>query len=518
VSRVSKVVLATASVLLAAPLALAAQARPAAAATGKLLVTTLDRNGQSVTSTITVSSDIHSPGGAPTWSTSGHAISVADGTYAVLADIEQTVNGTAVGTIAEGTVTVSGTGTAQLTLDARKGRLIQATLDGKPLSDFVDARVCVRSVITQMEVFENSGDLYVVPSTSSLYSFAYLAQGQGAVVTAQTSSGIPASPGGAWKSAQLAKVTLTVRSNEQPAYATAAEVQPENSDGSATCGTDLGSQFFDNPAPYIYSTRLSAGNWVVRTDDFGSLGAQSADLGGYFTKKDMLAGHSYTLGYYAAAWAPTGMFTMVWRHSIDLIPPAYADPYGNGSDAQTLNVLALSLNGRTVATGKMTNSGDFHPAISAAGWYTLTDTATRYYPGLSFPATILSPKVTFGWRFYASPGWSQEAAGFWTSFEPEGLGYANNEKPAGLTTVIVRPYRDSFNANVPIPSDWVTKLQVWSSADGVHWTSLSVQRGSSGWFVTVHNPANGFISLRATVTGSHGDSSTETVYHAYGIS
>jgi hypothetical protein len=34
----------------------------------------------------------------------------------------------------------------------------------------------------------------------------------------------------------------------------------------------------------------------------------------------------------------------------------------------------------------------------------------------------------------------------------------------------------------------------------------------------VTNPAGGYVSLRATVTGSHGDSSTETIYRAYGIS
>jgi hypothetical protein len=34
----------------------------------------------------------------------------------------------------------------------------------------------------------------------------------------------------------------------------------------------------------------------------------------------------------------------------------------------------------------------------------------------------------------------------------------------------------------------------------------------------VQNPATGTVSLRATVTGSHGDTSTETVYKAYAIS
>jgi hypothetical protein len=34
----------------------------------------------------------------------------------------------------------------------------------------------------------------------------------------------------------------------------------------------------------------------------------------------------------------------------------------------------------------------------------------------------------------------------------------------------------------------------------------------------VHNPGGGYVYLRATVTGSHGDTSTETVRKAYAIS
>jgi hypothetical protein len=104
-----------AGALLIAPLVVAAQALPASAATGKLLVTTLNRSGHAVASSITVSTDIRGLGGppTPTWTTSGKAISIADGEYAVLAGIEQTVNGTTVGTLAETIVTVSGTGTTR---------------------------------------------------------------------------------------------------------------------------------------------------------------------------------------------------------------------------------------------------------------------------------------------------------------------------------------------------------------------------------------------------------------------
>jgi hypothetical protein len=521
VRRFSRVVISAAGALLIAPLAVAAQALPASAATGKLLVTTLDRNGHSVTANITVSTDLRYPGGLPTWTTSGKSISIADGQYAVLAGIEQTVNGATVGTLAQATVTVSGTGTTRVTLDARKGRLIKVTLDGKPVSDYIDARVCLGSSPAQQELFESPGGLYVVPSTSSLYSFAYLAQGQGAVVTAMTPSGIPGNPGGAWTSAQLAKVTLNVRSNEQLGSSTSTELQPTlPSDVAWNCGAELGSQMASDSPPFNRNWRVSPGYWSVRTDDF----LNSADIGGYNSDQHFVAGHSYSDTYYAAARAPRAdTYTLIWRHSIDFTPPSFTDPYGQGSQSYTLNHLDLSLNGHFLASAKLDSyarsaaTTDFQPTISTAGWYTLTDTATPD-PGVALPATLLSPKATLAWRFYASPGWAQEAAGFWTSFAPGGLSMTNSARPGSQTTVIVRPFRDSSNPNVPVPSDSVTKLQAWWSADGAHWHLLTVRHDSRGWYVTVPNPANGAVSLRAQVTGSHGDTSTETIYKAYAIS
>ncbi len=39
------------------------------------------------------------------------------------------------------------------------------------------------------------------------------------------------------------------------------------------------------------------------------------------------------------------------------------------------------------------------------------------------------------------------------------------------------------------------------------------------WTTTIHNPASGGrVGLRSTVTDTHGDSSTITVYNAYAVS
>jgi hypothetical protein len=517
VRRFSRVVIGAAGALLIVPLVVAAQALPASAATGKLVVTTLDRNGHAVASNVTVSTVLSSPGGPPTWTTSGKTLSIADGQHAVLAGIEQTVNGVTVGTLAEAIVTVSGTGTTRVTLDARKGHLVKVTLDGKPVSDYVDARVCVGTTPALQELFESPGDLYVVPSTSSDFSFAYLAQGQGVVVTGVTAAGVPSSPGGAWTSAQLATVTVHVRSNEQVGSSTSAELQVGEAPGSGfTCGSELGSGMVNNTPPFSQTWRVSAGYWSVRTDDYGDAG----DVGGYSSNQHFAAGHGYADTYYAAAWAPASYsLPLIWRHTIDFPPPSFADPNGQGFQSTTLNHLDLTVNGHFLASALMTDSGasDFSPSISTAGWYTLTDTATRD-PGSALPGNVLSAKATLAWRFYATPSQSQGAAGFWTSFVPTGLSTANSAAPGSQTTVTIRPYRAVSNPNVPVPSDSVTKVAAWWSSDGAHWHLLTVAHNASGWYVTVPNPASGTVSLRASVTGSHGDNSTETIYKAYAIS
>ena len=56
------------------------------------------------------------------------------------------------------------------------------------------------------------------------------------------------------------------------------------------------------------------------------------------------------------------------------------------------------------------------------------------------------------------------------------------------------------------------------SCDGSHWTALTVSHSATGYSAVVRNLASGHAYLRATVTGSHGDTSTETSYRAYAIS
>jgi hypothetical protein len=496
-----------AGALLLVPLVVATQAFPASAATGKLWATTIARDGQVVSTQVTAV--LTNQTAAPVFGYTGQAISVPDGQYAVLAGISDSTSGTLAGAI----VTVSGTGTTKVTLDGRKGQPVKVTLDGKQLSGSGEGQICALGGFAATGVFAASNELYVVPNSSKILNFAYLAEGPGAIVSGQTSSGVPAGLTAHWSTSQLDKVSATVRSGEQPASATDYYMQYDDQGGvGITCQTFLyGKVDSGIPAPYASTELVSPGYWTVET---------SSDGGGYYLREHFAAGHSYHYTLYGAAWEPTGYLASVRNGSLAYFGPTLADAGGNGDQASLMNKVALSVGGHTVATGKFTDYANNSPGLTAgiktSGWYTLTDQATRYRPGTSFPATILSPEVDLAWRFYASPSQDQAAEGFWTSFTPAGLNMDNQAAPGSTTTIAVRPYQGPANLGLP-PGEAVSKVQAWWSGDGVHWNALAVAHGT-GWSVQVHNPAKGYVYLRATVTGSHGDTSTETVYKAYAIS
>jgi hypothetical protein len=266
---------------------------------------------------------------------------------------------------------------------------------------------------------------------------------------------------------------------------------------------------------------VSAWYWTIRTDDQANVG----EVGDYFVSNvHFVAGHAYSRVLYAAAWAPNGEIADLRPGAIDFGVPTFADPGGNGFEASDKETLALSVAGHLLAKRTETNWGnqaqDFYVTSGKTGWYTLTDDEYRYRPGQSF-SNVLSPRVTFAWRFYAVPSTVgtdfRLTDGFWPSFQPEGLSLTNSAAPGYKTPVLLRFARHS-NDTSNIRKDSVTKVQAWFSADGRHWKYVGVHRTSAGWIANVPNPSKGGISLRVEVTGSHGDTSTETIYRAYAIS
>jgi hypothetical protein len=529
VRRFSRVLIGAVGALLIAPLVVAAQAIPASAATGKLVVTTLGRAGHAVTSPITVMRASATFSAPPTSGDSGRALSLPVGSYYVLAAIQDSTSET----LAAGYVTVSGTAMAKLTLNAKGGHQVKVTLNGKGVTGEVDARICAGAGFARSELAGAPGTVYVVPSTLRALSFAYLAQSQNVTVSGLTASGIPSSPGGAWTTSHLAKVSLTVRAGESAASSIASALQAQSPNGPGNCQWAIGGTVTQAAAPYSYTELVSPGYWDMRTDDWAQVGSSGDqdDIGGYDIMRHVLAGHSYSYTYDSAAWGVAGPDTIgdhlpiAGNRLIALIAPRITDPGGNGTEFDTRSAIALSLSGHTIAKSTQTYEqvGEFRAGIKSAGWYTLADDVTRdysYFPGLRAPASLLTPQVTLSWHFYASPTQAaQIAPAFWASFVPAGLNSSNQAKPDTTTTVAVTPVRSSSDPNAPVVADSVKKVQVWSSTDGAHWTALVVRHSGSGWSVSVKNPAKaGYVYLRAEVTGSHGDTSTETVYRAYAVS
>jgi hypothetical protein len=516
VRHISRILLSGAGALLIAPLAAPAQAVPANAATGKLLVTTLGHTGVARASQVIA---LNIGQNTQFQGNSGRPFSVPDGQYAVIAGIDD--NNT-VETLAESIVTVKGTATAKVTLDGRKGRLVKVTLNGKRVTDNVLASVCAGpDGLASVEGFQPGGSLYVVPSSSHVFSSAFTGVGRGAVLSA-VAVGVPSRLGGAWKTSQLAKVTTTVRSGEQNAFYTYYDLGMGQAPGSSNpCSADPGELVSGVAAPYRVTELVTPGYWTVRTDDQANPGFVGLY---YLSNQHFVARHSYSFTLYAAAWAPHGQIADLRPDAIDFSVPMFADPAGNGSEASDKETLALRVNGHVLAKRHETDYGnqapDFYIPSRKTGWYTLTDDESRYYPGLSFSG-ILSPRVTFAWRFYAVPSTVgtnfRLTDGFWPSFQPEGLSITNSAVPGSKTTVLMRFARQSFDTS-NIPPDSVTKVQAWFSADGTHWKSVAVHHTSGGWIATVPNPAKGDVSLRVLATGSHADTSSETVYKAYTIS
>jgi hypothetical protein len=516
VRRTSKILVSTVGTLLVAPLAVAAQAVPANAATGKLLVTTLGRTGVARASQIVALNVVQNNEFV---GNSGRAFSVPDGRYAVIAGIDD--NNT-VETLAESIVSVTGTATTKVTLDGRKGRLVKVTLNGKRVTDNVLASVCAGpGGIANVEGYQPGGALYVVPSSSHVFSSAYTAVGHGAVLSG-VAIGVPPSLGGAWKTSQLAKVTTVVKSGEQNAFYTYYDLGMQQAPSSSNpCTADPGELVSGVAAPYRVAELVTPGYWTASTLDQANPGF----VGSYYLNdQHFVARHSYWYTLYAAVWAPFGEVADLRPDAIDFGVPAFADAGGNGSEASDKETLALSVNGHLLAKRAETDYGhqpeDFYVSSSKTGWYTLTDDESRYYPGLNFSG-ILSPRVTFAWHFYAVPSTVGSdfrlTDGFWPSFLPEGMSLTNSAAPGSKTTVLLRFARQSSDTG-NIPRDAVTKVQAWFSADGTHWKSVAVRHTSGGWIATVPNPVKGDVSLRVQATGSHGDTTSETVYKAYAIS
>ncbi|WP_329219429.1 hypothetical protein OG352_23090 [Streptomyces sp. NBC_01485] len=509
----------------AALVPLVVSAASAQAASASLAVTTLGRHGGKVSTTVTV---VAVPSGQTYTVKSGKRISLPSGRYIAMTDIYETAtNGLGTDTLGAQVVQVSGS--TSVTLDARKGKAVKVSLDtpadvtGPPR---ISAQVCaaVSNMPSAFSVagWNDEGALYAIPNSSKLLQFGYMAQwsGNDTYVAAKNTTGIPAAPGGSFKRSNLATMRFSVSSGTQMASqnATALQAMPKVDD----CTTDLMAVAHDDSAPYSATVHVTPGTWQPRDDVFASNGDHIG--GGFPTVRTLKAGQSLTQYFGRAAWSPMHHLPTVERKSVTFVPDALiGDPdVGTTGADPTKETVVLSKGSTAVKKQTLTNWGSddaaFSAGIRSAGWYRLTVDAHRYRPGITFPAGMLSSRITLDWYFKADPAKPMVAPVFLTRFLPAGLNTRNQAAPDSTTTVGVSAARGAQNPDVKLTKVTVKSVRVWSSADsGKTWKAAPVKLSGSAWKASVHNPASGAIALRSEVTDTAGNRSVQTVYRAYAI-
>jgi hypothetical protein len=157
----------------------------------------------------------------------------------------------------------------------------------------------------------------------------------------------------------------------------------------------------------------------------------------------------------------------------------------------------------------------FTARVRAGPLYTLSVSAAQTAPHEAMPAGLLSPKTTLTWRFRARQGPVPVAV---LAFLPLGLNIDNLARPASFTYVRAWPTQNNYQFAQGRASAARSFVAEVSSNNGKSWRKVRAVRHKGFWLFAVRNPKSGFVSLRATVVSSAGDTSIETIYRAYGIS
>lgn len=497
----------------------------AVAAANTLTLTVLNRAGAKVALSTTV---VDTATGARYTIRTGTPKKLPRGGYAVLASI---TSGGAT-TLGGGTVKVSGA--TRLTIDARKGKRVTLAVTPAPagLETTIDAQVCtpIDTSYNVEAVTSGSNPIYVIPNSSKNLSFGAL--GSWTDLSGKTDSyairasttGVPSNPARILSRSKLATVTVASRRGPTASESTDVAVQPIQ----GGCGDYLYSELWSSTVPTSAKVHLSAGSWIVRTDAFSTTkSGASPDIGGFFTKHKFAAGKAYGVPFYNAAWGPGTMLPVtlngrLW-FGLDsmFMDPVFPDAGGEGGDKGTAT---LTLGGKTVAVKKDPGWVSEAPmlvyTVKKAGWYTLTDTASRYYPEITFPAGMLSTRTSVTYRFYAKPKSYALAQVYSIQMRPGGLDGYNRAKPGSTTSVPLKLNRLSQDPDAKRGANPKVKtVTAKMSADGGKtWRTVPVKKINGTWTAIVTNPASGAVSLRARAAYTSGGYTDVTIIRAYGIS
>jgi hypothetical protein len=494
--------------------ALAAGSHVAGPASAVLTIQGIDRDG---TPLAAVSASVIGLNGQ-IWLSGGSSVSLPPGTYEVAAplsrpadDGSQTmVAATVHMTSASKTVTLSAVGAVPITASLSASQ--PATQGTATVS------LCTGGNTLSALQVEPGATIYVVPISSKHLQMVYQTyyQGTGTLyeLAGSDSHGIPANPEYHASQPSMAKVNMQVRANEN--------VTPLQSmiSSYANCGSI---NLPETLLPDVYTDYRTPGAWNINLDFGPSVGQVQRDL---FKQATYKAGHTYTDIYGSAVAGPgnSGDAPLAAGSAITYDPGSlFADPLvATGFDCEGTAKVTLAKAAKTVKSQQINFcalQAGFSASEKHSGWYTLTAAATRLNPSGSVPPLILSSQVDMSWRFHYSPlrkRQSEAMAVTVPQFLPQGIS-SFNDAAGGATTAVKLLVARAGGQSVQTPRYPIKTVKVWASFDdGATWQKVTASKHGSYWLVHVSNPnETGVMSLRATVTDAHGDSTTETVIGAY---
>jgi len=476
------------------------------AAPTTLLVTTLDRTGHAVRSQL-VAENVRTRASVVFWS--GSPRRLAAGRYEVFASISTPDDGS----VTSGVRRLRVNGSTRLTIDARRGRPARLHLQPAVPSGYrawTTSWLC-DSVGSPVVGQGTPGPTYAIPSGLADVEFAIGAEwaddstDASAIYLAGAThrGGVPDNFSRTIRVSGFTTLAVKGRTGLQSGDA---RVDVDFAGGDA-CRRIVMQAHLLKPLPYAITVHGPAGKWSL---------SQAAPDFIYGPNRTFAAGRAYRLTIGAAVWGPDGSLPVVDRycHCIDV----------TDSRVFTDRLLSVGVESRvtyTLRKGKrvllhVTADPD-HRAVArrlpSAGWYTLTETATRRSVQ-ALPAAALSLRASLRLRFHADPAKAGQVGGYVTRFVPVSLG-SDNRTTAAATTVRLEPQRRRF---VPFSHPDVRSIGAWASYDGGStWHAVPVHRAAGHWSAVVPNPASGFVSLRARIVDADGNSATTQIIRAYAV-
>jgi hypothetical protein len=521
--RSARVAAAVGAISLAAA-GLAISMPAAAAATVRIKVVGVERNGHVVAAQPATLEGVN----GQSYQVSGKSVQIPAGTYLIGGAVS---TGTASVTLVVRQVRISRSETIRLS--AVGGRLVRISLTGvtgqagnEQLNACLGTQTAAETPVT---AGGGGGEaLYAVPFRSRDVGFSYFASWTGAaagyLITGSSADGVPRHLTYQQRLGGLARLTLNVRTGANPATSNRWAVGPGNYYQALCSPGQVGGPI---RAPATIVQYVTPGVWTSDSDTFytNAKGMTYPTSLNYLVRK-LAAGHDYTQNFGAAVAGPAPI-----QPSIDgnLFRFTAFDLFGipgfQGDDVCCARTTATLSRGRhklwTAHLNEWRGRMYLSRAVTRAGWYNFDVSASRWNPHGSEPAYVLSPTESIRWHFYIHPvppaGNTVNFPVTVTSYEPRGLSMTNQAEPGATTIVPFQILRHGGDGYRTRQYPFRTVRVLASFNDGKTWHQVAVSQHDGHWKAVVPDPASGYVALRSIVTDSHGDSTTQTIYRAYAI-